>query len=428
MRGFTVASAATLAVFIASLIAVGSPESARSNPGAASVSDTINPVIGDESFLATYGRLPTADDANLLRVRTHLAYVEHRLRAVDDSALPAPLRAARRRNLDLLRRYWGAEMFPAGENPTGRQPTFIDDDGRRCAVASLVEATAGTAAVERINGRFRNALIAEMDDPALDVWIESSGFTRAEVMMIQPSYDFRNSAREIERWHLITDTGLLYLNRLAGRDIPDAQRVAGVEAKAQVIDLRYQWLAGVETAAGDTLFGGAFYRAGARLGAIPISGWKYHGPRPNMILTLGGRVDGIQGVVPAAFTVPGGLLFAFDTMETRYAYDNLHELVASPIVQLRAEADWVAWARPGRPREIGWTGGFDLLWRVNPWTRWTSANFGARDLIASVTVTRFAGTIYGGVAVGLGAWSLRTQRMVPDPGPVSVSPPLGPYW
>jgi len=416
-------SCTTVAAFLGSLLLLGSPREAA---GPKRRVDTVNPVIGDESFLATYGRLPTADDANRLRVRTHLAYVEQRLRAVDDSALPATLRAARRRNLDLLRRYWQAELFPAGENPVRRQPTFIDDAGRRCAVASLVEASAGTAAVERINDRFRNALIGEMEDPALDAWIAGSGFTRAEVMMIQPRYDFRG--REFDRWHLITDTGVLYLNRLGGQDITGAQRVAGAEVKAQVIDLRYRWLAGLETAAGDTLFGGAFYRAGARLGAIPFSGWKYHGLRPSVILTAGGRVDGVQGVVPEALTVPGALLLSFDTMETRYAYEALHELVASPIVQLRAEADWVAWARPGRPRELAWTGGFDLVWRVNPWTRWTSENFGARDLIAGVLMTKLADTVYGGVAVRLGSWSLRKQTIKPDPGPVSVSPPLGPYW
>jgi hypothetical protein len=103
----------------------------------------------------------------------------------------------------------------------------VDDAGRRCAVAYLVEAAAGTAAVDRINDRFRNAYISEMNDPALERWIESSGLTRREVMTIQPNYDRANQAYDQRRWYLVGDARALYLNRAGGPDLrSDARQIA----------------------------------------------------------------------------------------------------------------------------------------------------------------------------------------------------------
>jgi hypothetical protein len=422
MRVSVMVSAATIAGFVGALFVLGS--SPEPDDRTALAPEPVNEVIGDESFAKKFGRAPTDDDEDLERVRTHLAYVERRLREIDDAHIPAHLRASRRANLDLLRRYWQAGIFPLGESPTSRHPTFIDDAGRRCAVAYLVEASAGTSAVDRINLRFRNAYIREIDDPVLDAWIAGSGLTRREVMTIQPSYDRRYQTWDLTRWHLISDASALYLSRVGGPDIAAARHIAGVDVKLQLIDLSNQWLVGGETAGGRTLSGATFYRFGLRGGAMPISGEKLRGRRPALIATLGSGVDGIAGVVPIAITVPLGLLFSFDTTEHRFDYDDAHEFMPLPIVQFRAEGEWIAW---GRPQKVAWTAGFDLIWRLSVWSTMTGEQFRPRDLIASVTVTEFAGTIYGGVAIGIGFWSLTTEK-VRGYHPNAQRPPLGPYW
>ena len=132
---------------------------------------------------------------------------------------------------------------------------------------------------------------------------------------------------------------------------------------------------------------------------------------------------GVEGVVPMAVTVPGALLISIDTMGKRSYYESYHELVPWPIVQLRAQGDWVV---RGRPQELAWTAGLDLVWRLSRWSSMTGHRFGPRDLIASFTVTEFAGIVYGGFAVGLGAWSL--TESVTDHFPNSAPPLLGPYW
>ena len=405
MKASVVLSGLTIAVFLAMLASVEKPSG-----------DPINPVIGDESFRHTFDRSPTADDADLLRIRTHLAYVEQLLRAVDDSPLPADLRTARRRNLDLLRRYWEAALFPAGEDPDRRRPTFIDDDGRRCAVAYLVEASLGAAAVARINDRFRNAYIADMDDPALADWIAGSGLTHREVMTIQPSY---SGYRDMHRWDLVAQTSALYLNRVAGTDTQDARRVAGVDAKLQLIDLASHVLLGGEAAVGSTLSDGPFYRLGLRAGVVAMS-------NPTLLFTAGYAVDGVTGAVARASTVPFGVLFSFDTTraDVRRAADEFHERLPDPFVQLRAEAAWIA---TGRPQSLDWSAALDLVWRLSAWNSVTRHQFRARDLIASVTVTDFAGTIYAGLAVGFGYSALGQPSSVGFKH-TALSQPDAPYW
>ncbi|HYE95191.1 MAG TPA: hypothetical protein VD962_03210, partial [Rubricoccaceae bacterium] len=150
---------------------------------------TVNAVLGDESFVATFGRLPGPGDSEDLRIRTHLAYVERLLRARDVRHLSPALRAARARNLDRLHAYWTAGVFPRNTvEPHFRTPVFIDEAGRICAMGFLFEQDAGRAAAERINERFQTALLGEIEDAALADWLATSGLTAEEAAMVQPCY------------------------------------------------------------------------------------------------------------------------------------------------------------------------------------------------------------------------------------------------
>lgn len=48
---------------------------------AAAAPDAINAAIGDASWVAAHGRMPTTDDAEVARITTHLTYVLVKLRA-----------------------------------------------------------------------------------------------------------------------------------------------------------------------------------------------------------------------------------------------------------------------------------------------------------------------------------------------------------
>ena len=144
---------------------------------------TINPELGDESFVATFGRVPTEHDDIALRVATHVGYVARQLR---DRDVSHPRRSAL---LDALDAYVAAGNFPASETDHGLLPTFVDPSGVRCAVAHLVETTAGTAAMTALDRDHHNDYIADLaGDPRFVAWAADSGFTLEELAWIQPSY------------------------------------------------------------------------------------------------------------------------------------------------------------------------------------------------------------------------------------------------
>lgn len=150
---------------------------------------SVNAVLGNQSFAHRFGRQPTPQDAEDLRIRTHLAYVEKLLRSRPVHHLSEKLQQARERNLDRLRTYWKRGIFPRNKAyPDERRPTFIDEAGRICAVGYLVARSAGWDVAKKINAAHQYDLIQEIDAPVLDRWAATSGLTKRELAMIQPAY------------------------------------------------------------------------------------------------------------------------------------------------------------------------------------------------------------------------------------------------
>lgn len=150
---------------------------------------TVNAVLGDESFVTTFGRAPRADDDEVLRIRTHLAHVERFLRAADVSDLTPEVQTERSRLLDVLAAYGEFGAFPSAFPATNaRRPCFIDAEGRICAVGHLIAETEGRAAAEAIAEAHRYDRIDQMPASLLDEWATRSGFSLAELAMIQPAY------------------------------------------------------------------------------------------------------------------------------------------------------------------------------------------------------------------------------------------------
>lgn len=149
----------------------------------------VNAVLGDVSFLAAFGRLPTAADDEDLRLRTHLEFVERLLRARDVSDWPPQRQSARAAILDTLHRYHVAGAFPRNRDLAGRRPCFVDlATGNVCAVGYLMEQTVGRDVVDAVNADYQYASILQIDAPLLDTWLTTHGLTRLEAAMIQPAY------------------------------------------------------------------------------------------------------------------------------------------------------------------------------------------------------------------------------------------------
>ncbi|WP_306642091.1 hypothetical protein [Sanyastnella coralliicola] len=169
------------------LLLLGCAESSTpENPD--SVDTTLNPIIGDLSL----GHLSDNELARLgdiEKVRAHLSYVRDYL-TQSSNEYPAEIKERRLALLALLSEYIDGEAYPMNEAFEGRKPCFIDSEGTYCAVGYLVKETAGEAAAQAINDRHQYDYIYDMDISILEDWIASSGFTKQEIAMIQPTYDF----------------------------------------------------------------------------------------------------------------------------------------------------------------------------------------------------------------------------------------------
>ncbi|GAB2799819.1 hypothetical protein GCM10027275_52300 [Rhabdobacter roseus] len=176
------ASKFILTIFVLTILASYNRKTNENN-------QTVNAVIGDISYLQTFGQQPTNETDENKRLQTHLMYVETLLRNKDVSSLTVEQKENRFKNLDLLNKYWAAGMFPKNyDYPDQRIPCFIDKDGNICAVGYLIEQTAGRQVAEEINSKFKYEYLLAMNDQTIDRWVQASGLTKEECAMIQPAY------------------------------------------------------------------------------------------------------------------------------------------------------------------------------------------------------------------------------------------------
>lgn len=154
---------------------------------------TINNIIGDDSFIKTFGYAPDETTDEKTRIQTHLAYVENLLRNNEPENLTAAQKRNRAMVLDLLHQYSSTGNFPSNyDYADERRPCFIDRDGNICAVGYLVAETAGMEVAEEINSKHQYDFLLDMNEEVLSDWANENGLTLEECAMIQPSYNYPN--------------------------------------------------------------------------------------------------------------------------------------------------------------------------------------------------------------------------------------------
>lgn len=152
---------------------------------------TVNAILGDVSYLERFGTQPPPQTDEVLRIQTHLEYVEQLLRKAHTEHLSPELQQQRQENIERLRVYRLQGVFPRNfDYPHERRPCFIDSEGRLCAVGYLIAESAGLKLAQKINSRYQYAYLSEMHMPEIETWLQQSGLTKREAAMIQPTYGF----------------------------------------------------------------------------------------------------------------------------------------------------------------------------------------------------------------------------------------------
>ncbi|MEP6865965.1 MAG: hypothetical protein ABJE66_35425 [Deltaproteobacteria bacterium] len=341
---------------------------------------TINPELGDESFIAAFGRMPTAHDAIPLRVATHVGYVARQLRDRDVS------HPRRTELLDALDAYVAAGRFPASETDHGLLPTFLDPTGVRCAVAHLVESTAGTATMTALDRDHHNDYIADLTgDSRFVAWAGESGFTLEELAWIQPSYP-PPPPPDIQ--YVLAVTGQVAV----AHETPDAT-ARGTTTSAEPLNsvalldgsLRYtvgdqnRWIGKpileIDGAVGITADEHTAYAAGA------LAGTEFRVFDHSGSITAGVTTDSYGPEIPRAWSLP--LDFAYHHSGKAYKW-GLH---GGPRFSLDAN------------RETGWNAGIDLRTLK---VLCEEGRFHPRDVVVALDVTQLADSTFVGVTIGVG--------------------------
>lgn len=144
--------------------------------------------VGDDGFIAEFGREPGPYDGEELRMHSHFAHVR---RWLSDRPATKPELAERRQEiLGYFDEYIARGTTPANVHVPWRTPVFIDDYGTICAVGHLIERTAGRALAEKIAHEHRYNVLEDIAAamPEVRAWVEGSGLSLEELASIQPGY------------------------------------------------------------------------------------------------------------------------------------------------------------------------------------------------------------------------------------------------
>src|SRR5262245_26013074 len=116
----------------------------------------------------------------------HYVAVEQEMR-LQPAPADAAVAARRAFVIDALRDYRERGDFGINRAYDGsRVPLFVDADGRRCAVAWLLDCTGNGDLTLAIQRRCNQAWVAELaSDPALQTWLATHGLSAVEAARIQ---------------------------------------------------------------------------------------------------------------------------------------------------------------------------------------------------------------------------------------------------
>lgn len=98
------------------------------------------------------------------------------------------LRALRMQRLTDLEEYAEAGRFPINNVRSGLASVFVDERGVACAVGHLMRCAGATELVDEVQRTNNLVRLNELHDGPVVEWIRTSGLTKEECELIQPSY------------------------------------------------------------------------------------------------------------------------------------------------------------------------------------------------------------------------------------------------
>jgi hypothetical protein len=95
---------------------------------------------------------------------------------------------ARVANLGSFRAYQAKGVFPSNSFTSGKLNVWLDADGHFCAAATIIKMSGQDALVSKVAEQNNFIRLADVKQGPLMDWIMTSGFTQAEIAMIQEPF------------------------------------------------------------------------------------------------------------------------------------------------------------------------------------------------------------------------------------------------
>ena len=109
-------------------------------------------------------------------------------RTLDRDTVRSALLAQRAKNLASFRAYQKAGTFPSNTYKNQKLNVWRDDGGHLCAAATIINLSGQTELVNRVAEQNNFIKLGDVTTGPLMDWILTSGFTQAEIAMIQEPY------------------------------------------------------------------------------------------------------------------------------------------------------------------------------------------------------------------------------------------------
>jgi hypothetical protein len=109
-------------------------------------------------------------------------------RMLDRATVRAALVKARATNLAAFRTYQAKGVFPSNTFKPGKLNVWLDEDGHFCAAATIIKMSGKEDLVNKVAEQNNFIRLADVKQGPLMDWILTSGFTQAEIAMIQEPF------------------------------------------------------------------------------------------------------------------------------------------------------------------------------------------------------------------------------------------------
>ncbi|MBA3393773.1 MAG: hypothetical protein H0T89_14085 [Deltaproteobacteria bacterium] len=177
--------ASTLSIKLTFSLCLGSVLTAALIPDAAARSFAQPPAMPAASHVAAHltSGVPAHDPPYVEGAELRIAPP-----MLDRAALRTKLIANRAANLARFHAYRIAGVYPSNVFTTDRANVWRDQDGRFCAAATIIRASGQIELVDRIAEENNFIRLADVTQGPVMDWILTSGFTQAELVVIQKPF------------------------------------------------------------------------------------------------------------------------------------------------------------------------------------------------------------------------------------------------